>query len=772
MIASDSHFDPHLPLLNGLNTPQQEAVLATDGPVLLLAGAGSGKTRTLTHRIAYLIKEKKVSPHHILAVTFTNKAAHEMKKRVLQLLYGEDHARQLMETTKGSTFHRTDLPVVGTFHSVCVQILRKHLHLLGFENRFAIYDDTDSEVLMKTIMKDLNIPTEKMNPKAVLAHIAGAKNALLSPEEFSRQTHSHFSEKVAQLYPIYQKRLAQNQALDFEDIIMKTVQLFEHEPQVLETLQERFLYISVDEYQDTNHAQYVLIKRLAEKYRNLCVVGDDWQSIYSWRGATMQNILDFEKDYPETRIIKLEQNYRSTAVILNASDAIIKKNRRRTEKTLWTDHEGGEKIRIWQAMDERDEGALIAREIQKCLLKYEAPDYRDFAILYRTNAQSRVIEEAMLKYGIPYRVIGGVKFYQRKEIKDMIAYLRLIENPADTVSLLRVINTPPRKIGSKTLEALHDLSRTHGEMSLFSLMKTIEGIEATDLNDGKVFTLKRFVELIEAMQLLNREYSASGVIKHLLEASGYKAFLLDGSPEGETRLENVRELISVASKYDQLEPGISLSTFLEEVSLISDLDQIDDQENAVVMMTMHSSKGLEFRNVFIAGLEEGVFPHSRSLLEPNELEEERRLMYVGLTRAMERLYLLNAERRLLYGDIKQNAPSQFLNDLPEDLVESDLPSIQTMGHFSQRGGLKRIPVESESGFYPDTLPAYDGIDDSPPAVAGVNLIDFQAGDRVRHRSFGEGVVVNVTGGVITVAFKNAKVGVKKLAASVAPLEKL
>lgn len=805
---------PH-PLLAGLNEPQREAASTTNGPVLILAGAGSGKTRTLTHRLAYIIGEKGVSPYNLLAVTFTNKAAGEMKKRILGLMYGEQKAEELMWAgpkgqgplaRAGGGFERTDIPVVGTFHAVCAQILRKYIHLLGFENQFAIYDATDSQILMKTIMKEVGVNEEKLNPRAVLAHISGAKNALLTPEQFFHQAHTFFSEQVSKLYPIYQKRLAQNQALDFDDIIMKVVQLFDKEPSVLAALQDRFQYLSVDEYQDTNHAQYMLIKRLAEKNRNLCVVGDDWQSIYSWRGATMRNILDFGKDYPDAKIIKLEQNYRSTSVILEASHSIIQKNHSRTDKKLWTDRVGGDLIQVWQAVDERQEGELIAREIQKRLLEHEAPDYRDFAILYRTNAQSRVLEESMLRYGIPYRVVGGVKFYERKEVKDMIAYLRLIVNPADSVSLLRIINTPPRKIGSKTLERLQELARTQGDVPVFSVMKQVQ---AVGLNEGKTVTLQMFVDLITKLQKINTTHPASGVVKYLIAESKYKEFLLDGTPEGEARYENVQELISVASKYDSLEPGISLATFLEEVSLISDLDQIDEQDNAVVLMTLHSAKGLEFSNVFICGLEEGIFPHSRSLLEPNELEEERRLMYVGLTRAMERVYLVYAERRLLYGEVKQNAPSQFLKDLSEEMAEfsvrgracppgrasgkmgggdwdwSDideegdgggilgkfLRSKKTEGAGPMAGGLKRIPMENKSGFYPDEAPKYEGVDE--PANDGLDrALDYTTGDRVHHSKFGEGVVVKVKGGILTIAFKDSSVGVKNLAASVAPMRKL
>ena len=775
---------PISPLLEGLNPDQQEAVLATEGPVLLIAGAGSGKTRTLTHRIAYLIAEKGVAPYNILAVTFTNKAAGEMKKRVLNLMYGQEKAEAILESTKGhgAGFYRTDLPVMGTFHSVCVQILRKYLHLLGIENQFAIYDETDCEILIKTIMKELGIPPEKTAPKAVLSHISGAKNVLLTPEQYRHQSHSYFSEKVAELYPIYQKRLAQNHALDFDDILMKTVELFQKQPAVLAELQERFRYICVDEYQDTNHAQYILIRELAAKYRNLCVVGDDWQSIYSWRGATMQNLLDFKKDYADVKTIKLEQNYRSTSVILDASHAIIKKNRQRTDKTLWTKRTAGEKIKIFEARDEKHEGELLVREMERVLRSHESPSYRDFAFLYRTNAQSRILEETLMRHGIPYHVVGGVKFYARKEIKDVLSYLRLIQNPADNVSLLRIINTPPRKIGSTTLEKLNELSHSRNDMPLFSVMKEIEALlgDESVLSDVKISTLKSFIGLFGKLQKINRQYSASGVIKHLIEESKYKEFLLDGTPEGEARFENVQELVSVASKYDALEPGISLATFLEEVALITDLDQMDDRANSVTLMTLHSAKGLEFPYVFLCGLEEGIFPHSRSLFEPQQLEEERRLMYVGLTRAMERVYLSYAENRLLYGTVKSNAPSQFLEDIPEELIEregSTLKKVLKQGDgilsLYRSGGLKRVPRENEFGFYPDAEP---GPGDEPLSQDdegfGLEESSLDAGDRVQHKMFGEGLVVGLKGGIATIAFKNRAIGVKKLALSVAPLKKL
>jgi DNA helicase-2/ATP-dependent DNA helicase PcrA len=705
-------------ILEGLNDKQKEAVLTTEGPLLIIAGAGSGKTRALTHRIAHLIQEKGVRAWNILAVTFTNKAADEMKSRLIKLLGDE-----------------SELPTVGTFHSVCSQILRRHIHLLGYENSFVIYDANDQVVLMKELMRERSIDEKQLNPKAVLGHISQAKNQLVGPEEYRLHAFNFFSEKVGELYGPYQRALARNQALDFDDLILKTVELFEKFPEVLDQYQERYQYISVDEYQDTNHAQYTLVKKLAEKYRNLCVIGDPDQSIYSWRGANMQNILDFEKDYPEALVIKLEQNYRSTSLILDAAHAVIERNRNRKEKQLWTEREGGQKLRIWTARDERDEAQRVAEAILKHVRGMEVPDYRDFAVLYRTNAQSRSLEEAFMRFGIPYKIVGGLKFYLRKEVKDLIAYLRVVHNPADSVSLLRIVNTPPRKIGPKAIETLQN----------DSALKNISLFHAMEESDSK--PLQNFTKMIRHFQELAQEFAVAGLLKHILSESGYKDFLLaDHTPDGEARLENIGELISVADKYEALEPAISLATFLEEVSLISDLDTLEETHNAVTLMTLHSAKGLEFPVVFLTGLEEGIFPHSRALFEPHELEEERRLMYVGITRAMNDLYLLHAQQRMLFGEFKQNAPSQFLMDIPEHLIEGAARSM-TPADLGDR----IIPMEDEQGFAP---------------------LELHDGDRVRHRSFGEGVIIGVRGGIATIAFKDKAVGIKKLATSIAPLEKL
>lgn len=723
------------PLLHDLNEKQREAVLATDGPVLVVAGAGSGKTRALTHRIAHLIKERGVSPWNILAVTFTNKAAGEMRDRIVRLL--------------GKAENAADIPTIGTFHSVCVRILRKHIHLLDYENNFAIYDDADQRILMKHIFEDLKISEKELNPRAVLGHISNAKNRLIGPKEFATMADSYFAEKVARLYGPYQERMKKNNALDFDDLLMKTIELFRtHEP-ILDQYQEKFRYIHVDEYQDTNHAQYILTNLLAAKYRNICVIGDHDQAIYSWRGATIQNILDFEKDYPEVKVITMEQNYRSSQFILDAAQAVIVKNKKRKEKKLWTEKDSGAAVRVWVAQNERHEGELVIQEIRNALKSHEFPDYRDFVVLYRTNAQSRALEETFLRYGVPYKIVGGIRFYERKEIKDLIAYLRVIANPADTVSLLRIINLPQRQIGPKTLEKLQTFSNIK-DCSLFEAMRRVEEVE--DLADVKKERITKFIKLIRRFQKENQISRAAALIKFVLDESGYKKFLDDGSIEGEARIENASELISVAAKYDKLEPGVSMNIFLEEIALISDLDNIDEKENAVTLMTLHAAKGLEFPWVFICGLEEGLLPHSRSMLSPEELEEERRLFYVGCTRAMERLYLLYTRNRMLYGESQNVIPSQFLADLPAEVTESNVSNVSpSAGAIFQRGaggiGNKPIPVEKIAQAFND-------------------------GDKVSHKTFGEGMVINVIGGIATVAFKDPKVGIKKLALTIAPLEKI
>lgn len=739
-------MDSVSPLLTDLNEKQKQAVLATDGPVLIVAGAGSGKTRALTYRIAYLIHERGVRPWNILAVTFTNKAAGEMRDRITRLL-GDPN---------GSPENLPDLPTIGTFHSVCVRILRKHIHLLNFENQFAIYDTADQLILIKHIFADLKINEKEINPRAVLSHIGNAKNRLIGPKAFESMAQSYFEEKVARLYHVYQDRLKKNNALDFDDLLMKTVELFRtHEP-ILAQYQEKFRYIHVDEYQDTNHSQYILTNLLAAKYRNLCIVGDHDQAIYGWRGASLQNILDFEKDYPEAKVITMEQNYRSTQHILDAAQSVIVRNKRRKEKKLWTDRADGDLVKIWIAENERHEGELIAKAIREGVRGHEFADYRDFVVLYRTNAQSRVLEEVFMRHGIPYKIVGGIRFYERKEIKDMLAYLRVIANPADTVSLLRIVNIPQRQIGPKTLEKLQDFANRK-DCSFFEAMARVAEI-GEELPEAKRERIEKFAHLIRHLQKRNSEMPVGPLIKFLIDESGYKKFLNDGTIEGEARLENVSELISVASKYDKLEPGISLNVFLEEVALIADIDSLEEKDNAVIFMTLHSAKGLEFPWVFIAGLEEGLLPHSQSMLSPEELEEERRLFYVGCTRAMNRLHLLYTKNRMLYGETRDVVPSQFLADIPENLVERNDHDVITSPHITLSLSKGRAKQSISIGRKPIPL-------EKP-------LQEFSDGDRVFHPNFGEGMVVSIKGGVITVAFKDPKFGIKRLAISIAPLEKI
>jgi DNA helicase-2/ATP-dependent DNA helicase PcrA len=742
-------------ILADLNQAQIEAVKTIEGPLLVLAGAGSGKTKALTHRIAFMIREMGIKPWNILAVTFTNKAANEMRQRISTLLHDQKTESDFLDVF--GAFDDQDLkpsstnqmPHLGTFHAVCVRILRRNIQLLDHENSFVIYDTADQNILIKRVMKSLRIDTKKVNPKAVLHHISQAKNQLIKPEEYRQYASDYFSEKVADIYPYYQDSLKQNNALDFDDIIMKCVELFERYPDVLELYQNRFKYLAVDEYQDTNKAQYRLIQLLASKYRNICVIGDADQSIYGWRGATIANILNFEKDYPEAKVIALEQNYRSSQNILDAAHQVIKNNRQRKEKKLWTDKGQGAKVRHWLCDNERHEGEMLAREIVKQCQGQEVSNYNRFAVLYRTNAQSRVLEEVLLRYGLPYRLVGGIRFYERKEIKDILAYLRVIQNPHDSVSLLRIINAPARKIGPKTIETVREFA-DQNNISFYNGLLLSNEIDA--LSKSKQDSLLDFVCLIKDLQALNQENSASAMIKYVLENSGYKKLLSDKSVEAEARLENIGELVNVAKKYDGLEPAISLNIFLEEVSLISDVDKIQDSDNAVTLMTVHSAKGLEFNDVFIVGLEEGIFPHNRSLFDPSELEEERRLMYVAMTRAKENLYLLHARSRSVYGKTQTNIPSQFLDHIVDDLLERNF-TVTKVPKKLQVQDLSQKPIPLET-------------------VENSNIDQFGVGDRVHHSLFGKGIISNVTGGVATIIFEDRSIGMKKLALSIAPLKKI
>lgn len=614
-------------IFEGLNERQIEAVKTIIGPVLILAGAGSGKTKALTHRVAYLIKERKVSPYNILVVTFTNKAAEEMIGRINKLL---SQQKRILNQKIPKL-----LPWAGTFHSVSAKILRKEIEALGFRRSFLIYDEDDSLNAIKHAMDTLEIDKKQYNPRAVKNFISGAKNELITSAQYQKYAQGYFGEIVFKVYTEYQKDLKAANALDFDDLIMKTVQLFEKFPEALKRWQNLFKYILVDEYQDTNHAQYVLIKLLAAKHHNLFVIGDDYQAIYGFRGANFRNILDFEKDYPKAKVIKMEQNYRSTKNIITVAQRVIEKNILRSQKGLWTANEEGLPATIFEAQNEIEEAEFIIDEINA--LRHIGR-YNDFVILYRTNAQSRIFEEVLMQNNLPYRLVGALRFYERKEIKDILAYLKLIANPADKVSLRRIINVPPRGIGEKSQNA--NLKAQNENPKMINFYQMIENFR----HQSKKLTLPELIDLVA-------------------QNTGYRDWILDGTEEGEMRYENISELKSVASRADNLE------IFLENVTLVSDIDNFDRAAEAVTLMTLHNAKGLEFPIVFMVGMEEGLFPHARSMMEPSELEEERRLCYVGMTRAQKRLYLTYAAARMIYGTTSANQPSRFISDIPSELTE-------------------------------------------------------------------------------------------------------
>jgi DNA helicase II / ATP-dependent DNA helicase PcrA len=711
-------------LLEGLNDEQKEAVLETEGPVLVIAGAGSGKTRLLTYRIAHLIKEKKVLPKNVLAVTFTNKAAEEMKERVRKLL--GRHSQSAVNYFGGAE------PFMGTFHHICVRILRVEIEKIGHKRSFVIYDDSDQLALVKKIMKEKELSTDQFNPRAMLAVISKAKGELQNLEEYLNGD-SFFERVVARIYEAYQKNLKDNNALDFDDLLQKTVELFQKFPEVLEKYQNLFRYILIDEYQDTNHAQYILVNLLAERHRNLCVVGDDWQSVYAFRGADVRNILNFEKDYPEAKVIKLERNYRSTQKILDAAHGVISKNIRRKDKKLWTENEGGQDVTIYKATDEQDEAIFIVSEIMR-LGEQECLNFNDFVVLYRTNAQSRALEEAFLEAAIPYRVVGGLRFYERKEIKDMLSYLKFIMNPRDEISFDRIINLPSRGIGSATLGKVMRYTR---ENNLDFIESAKKAGKISTLNDSKAETLMKFGVLMERLKEEVKRVPLTDLMDSVLIDSGYQKMLLAEGEAGQVRYENVRELFTVAEKYNKQKEGAGLAMFLEEVSLVASTDRIESKGGLVHLMTLHSAKGLEFDTVFISGMEEGLFPHSRSLLDESELEEERRLCYVGITRAKKRVYLTWATARNIFGSLRINMSSRFLDDIPASLI---------MEHDKVKRKKKGKENGREKKYY------------------------FSDGERVSHSVFGEGVVISSDEDILTIAFM--KTGIKKISATYGKLKKI
>lgn len=660
-------------MLRDLNDKQKDAVRSTKGPVLIIAGPGSGKTKTLTYRIAYLIKQEGVRPENILAVTFTNKAAGEMRSRVGDLLK-KIEGSSCADTDPNDPFsvyfqRNTSLPLIGTFHSLCVRILREDAEVLGFRRDFVIYDSDDQLGIVKDAMKELNLSSEQFNPRSVHAAISDAKNALRTPEQAINMADSLFMENVARIYGLYQKRLLECNALDFDDLIMQTTILFAGKPQILQKYQERFHYVMVDEYQDTNHAQYKLIDLLSKKHRNLCVVGDDWQSIYRWRGADIQNILDFEKNYPEAKTVLLEQNYRSTQSILDAAYGVISKNRNRKDKNLWTDKKGGKPIMIYEAANEKGEAEFIISEIAKLNRGTEGQkvNLNDIAILYRMNAQSRAIEESFLQFGVPYKIVGGIKFYSRREVKDVMAYLRFVQNPSDLASLERIINVPVRKIGKATLDKIRSEMRIGGK----DFIETILDYSGKGLTKDKLGKLQKMADMLRDFKEKIKTMETDEFLEYVLKEIDYENYIKDGTDEGESRWENVREIFSALSKYQKLGAEEGIKAFLEDVALVSDVDEMDDKSESVTMMTLHGAKGLEFDTVFMVGLEEGLLPHSRSLQDENEMEEERRLCYVGMTRAKRNLYLTYARTRKIFGAIQANTESRFLSDIPSRLVERE-----------------------------------------------------------------------------------------------------
>jgi len=704
-----------------------------EGPLLIIAGPGSGKTRVITHRIAYLVRVCGVSPHRIMAVTFTNKAAREMTER-LEALLGQ--------TVKALT--------LGTFHAICARILRQEGKAIGLDPGFVIYDEEDQLGLIKQSLNELDLDPKQYNPKAIQSAIEFAKSHILTPKAYGEQARSYFEEIVQRVYERYQQLLAQSQGVDFDDLLMKTVQLFQDYPDVLVRYQSRYLHILVDEFQDTNTTQYLLIKQLAGKHGNVCVVGDPDQSIYSWRFADLRNILSFEKDYPNAQIALLEQNYRSTQTILEVASNIISANVQRKPKRLWTENEVGIPVAIVETFNEEEEARFVVSEIEK-LVKEKLVSPGGCAVMYRVNAQSRALEEAFMRYGIRYKLVGGTRFYQRREVKDMIAYLRLVHNPGDNVSLARVINVPGRGIGQRTLAELSSWSKSH-DVPLYAALKQVAEKKGPPLTPRASFALTSFLNLIEGLSGRSREMKLVDLLDEVLKESGYREYI-SSEEDGEERWENILELRAAAEEYNELSPAEALVNFLEKISLVSDIDEIDSLADAPTLITLHQAKGLEFPVVFIVGMEEGLLPHRRSFDDPAQMEEERRLCYVGITRAQKLVYLLRAYRRALFGSSMAGLPSRFLESIPPHLATSK----------------SKWEDETREHEYTPVTAILSRQSPTPPAS-----IDLKAGDRVRHTRFGEGVVTDCLptrdDHQVTVQFTEA--GIKRLLASLAHLEKI
>ncbi len=734
--------------LDKLNKEQRDAAVHTEGPLLILAGAGSGKTSTMTHRIAFLIREQKVSPQKILAVTFTNKAAGEMRERVQQLI--------------GSNITMWIL----TFHAACLRILRSNASLLGYTNDFTVYDPTDQKAVVRACIKEQNVDEKNFSVQYVLSRISDAKEKAISPERYGEKYGYDFRDKIAgSLYAAYEQILKKNNAMDFDDLILRTVQIFERYPDVLAVYQEKFAYIMVDEYQDTNYLQYRFVKLLAEKNQNLCVVGDDDQCIYQWRGADIKNILDFEKDFKQTKVVKLEQNYRSHGNILDAAHSVIANNKGRKQKKLWTYKEKGEKIKYYRASDEKDEARYIAGEIDR--LKTKSTRYSDFAVLYRTNAQSRTFEDALIGRDVPYRVLGGTRYYDRKEVKDIVSYMRLVQNTWDNISLTRVINEPKRGIGEKTLEKLTTLA-TVRNVSILDVLTDDEIVES--LPAKATAGIREMVAVLKEFSAEKDNMKVSDIYDGLLVRTGYlKGLEEQNTIEAEGRIENLLEFKSVIYDFEKENPMLSLTEFLERVALMSDIDNHDSDENAVTLMTLHSAKGLEFPVVFMPGMEDGLFPGWRSFDKPDGIEEERRLCYVGMTRAKEKLILTSAEQRTLYGRTDYTRESQFIKEIDKDLVDSEgikrTRATAGFGSAEAKGGSSVFKPFEQLRYIKEAQAAGKAARDSG---------DIKDGVRVRHGKFGDGLVISVQdkngSKTATIAFDSC--GMKQLALDIAPLTKI
>ncbi len=769
-------------ILRGLNDKQYEAVINTDGPVLVIAGAGSGKTKVLTHKIAYLIQEKKVLPWNILAITFTNKAANEMKERVASLV-GED-AKDIW---------------MGTFHSICVRILRKHIDKLGFDSSFIIFDTSDQKTLVKKCLKELQIDDKQFSEKSIQSEISNAKNEMLDPDQYALRAQGDFrKEKIAIVYELYQKRLKENNSIDFDDIINYTIKIFSENPEILNYYSSKFKYILVDEYQDTNKSQFNLVKMLAEVNQNITVVGDNDQGIYSFRGADIKNILNFEKDFKNTKIIKLEQNYRCTGNILKAANAIIKNNETKYEKKLWTENDEGNLPKVYLADNEYDEASYVVDEISH-LKNEENYVYSNFAILYRMNTQSRVMEDILRREAIPYKIVGGLKFYERKEIKDIVSYLRLVQNPSDNLSLTRIINEPKRGIGRTSLDKITDLS-VQNETSMYEIIKNADqyGLNKVYLNS------RDFVSLIEDARQKKDEMKISELVKYLLKKSGYiKALEDEKTLEADNRIENLDEFLTVAMEFEKEEVESDLQSFLEGMTLSSDIDNMEETEDSVTLMTLHSAKGLEFPVVFLVGMEEGIFPGHRSIGEPKEIEEERRLCYVGVTRAKENLFLTCSKMRTMFGSTSYNMPSRFIEEIPKDLLDgyedafggsyssrkenNEKEYTWTYGNGSKDLGkvisynvkdTVKSGIAAASSMFDKKL-TFGRTAESFLSSLGqktnnerIDLSKYVTGTKVYHKKFGEGIITKTEpeGEDLKVDISFDKVGHKRLMAKFAKLE--